>query len=60
MSLNKKTSLKSTKFHHVIMQRHIESISVGLYLNLNISGTPQPKDLVSGFTEMKQNTITGE
>ena len=33
-------SLKSTNFHQENMQHHTTSTSFGLFLNLNISGTP--------------------
>ena len=37
---------KSTGFHHKKMQFQAESISFGLFLNLQISGTPHLNELI--------------
>ena len=52
MSLNTthmghKTSLKSTNFYHKNLQLHTESNPFGLFLNLNIAGTPHLNELIS-------------
>ena len=44
--LNTNVVIKSTNFHQESMQRHTESISFGLFLNLNIFGTPHLSELI--------------